>query len=297
MFGKMGRKSNQTLVDRAIDRSTDLLQQKRYQKALICCDEGLDIVPNTMELLIKTECHKNLGEYDKALKYAEQTLKYSDTDSRSNCLFLKAQILLALDRDQDTLDAVSEAMKSGSYDPNIHFLKGFVLHRIYTKLQKKEKPEDKDKLKNEERLKEILDCYDNAVEHEPTSLRLSSKGRILYNLKKYDQAIKCFEQALSMITDNDPIPDELIQVYMADALHAIQRHDDAVNYCRQAIKKGSKEPDLLYMLGRSLYNLDLLDEALDSINTVIKIGGPSDVYDELRKDIISKIETKQEIEK
>jgi len=54
--------------------------------------------------------------------------------------------------------------------------------------------------------KNALDCYIKAVELEPqNSIFLARKGNILYLMKKYNKAIKCFDQAIK-VNPNYPVP-------------------------------------------------------------------------------------------
>ena len=54
-----------------------------------------------------------------------------------------------------------------------------------------------------EKYDEAIKCYDKAMEIQPNySYAWSGKGNVYSNLKKYDEAIKCYDKAIELESDN-----------------------------------------------------------------------------------------------
>jgi tetratricopeptide (TPR) repeat protein len=102
------------------------------------------------------------------------------------------------------------------------------------------------------------------------ALLLGSQGLALQQLKKYDEAIAAFKEAVSLAPD-DPVRDVLlIQGYSAAG-----RHKDAVDAAEKARVKFPQESSIVYQLGAALDRAGKRDEAEKTFRTIIA-GDPLD---------------------
>ncbi len=263
-------------VDRIVDKISSLGEQGRHEEALALCDKMLKTMPKSSRMyMIKAAYYKNLKEYDKAMKCIEQALEYSDKYSRASCISVKAEILYHSRRYSEAIELIDRSIHSRLYSPNMYALKGLVLHALYSKSMDKREA------------MEILRWYDKSLEYELNDVILDNKGRILYNLGRYNEAIECYERALSIKPENDLyLESKAASLFLADRL------DESIECCRQVIKLGSKDPKILFSLACTMYNLDLFQEALDAVNTSIKLDPTSATSYELRQDIMSDLQSR-----
>ncbi len=102
------------------------------------------------------------------------------------------------------------------------------------------------------------------------AMLLGSQGLALQQLKKYDEAIAAFKEAVTLAPD-DPVRDVLlIQGYSAAG-----RHKDAVDAAEKARVKFPQESSIVYQLGAALDRAGKRDEAEKMFRTIIA-GDPLD---------------------
>lgn len=86
-------------------------------------------------------------------------------------------------------------------------------------------------LRSLKRYDEAVLCYDNALKHKPDCLEAHiNKGHALRDDHKADAALECYDAALSLAADQ---PDALVG--KAQALQALGRHAEAMDYFDRAI--------------------------------------------------------------
>lgn len=120
-----------------------------------------------------------------------------------------------------------------------------------------------------------LQDYAKAIEKYNLSIEMNStKGIVYYNrgaayarLNNFQEAVKSFEKALSIVPDK-----EQWKVQLAYAYEQIQDSDKAINIYKES--KGNKNQDrislLRYNKAVSLYKEDKLPEAINAFNEVLK---------------------------
>jgi tetratricopeptide (TPR) repeat protein len=102
------------------------------------------------------------------------------------------------------------------------------------------------------------------------AMLLGSQGLALQQLKRYDEAIAAFKEAVTLAPD-DPVRDVLlIQGYSAAG-----RHKDAVDAAEKARVKFPQESSIVYQLGAALDRAGKRDEAEKTFRTIIA-GDPLD---------------------
>ncbi len=102
-----------------------------------------------------------------------------------------------------------------------------------------------------------------------------AKGRALYNLKKYEEAIECYNKSI----ENNP---NVYDVYCAkgDALNNLDNYQEAIECYNKAIQINPNDSsEANNNKGVALYNLKIYDEAINCFNKSIQINPSiSDVY-------------------
>ena len=116
-------------------------------------------------------------------------------------------------------------------------------------------------------MKGIESDYSENVMADPTS-SLAILGHRYYLHGMYAESAKLFEFVLR----HEPTCSEHYYA-LGKALHALKKHDQAINAYMRAIRLGQADAELHFHLGQCLLFLDRLDEAGHSFETCLRMPG------------------------
>lgn len=110
---------------------------------------------------------------------------------------------------------------------------------------------------------QLLDCYNHILELDPDlhshqHLILKVDGAILYRLKRYEEALTCYE----LMLDKMPLEDELWN-YKGAVLSKLKRCNEALECFDQALEINPGNKEALWNKCIELHDLERYDEALD----------------------------------
>ncbi len=267
-----------------LDKAIKFGDQGRYEEALVYCDKAIKSKPNEPSTYcLKSGFYDELDQYDKAIECIDRAIKYSIPPHKSEFLptylSLKLRYLHWADRNKAAIRLANKLILFRINLPNTYAYKGLSMHNLYGGS------------KNKKTLNKILDCYNKALEGAPSDIILDGKGRIFGILGEYDKAISCFKEALSLDPDGAIMSKYEIMSDLATALHQAGRYDESTEQCKQVLKLGPKNSHILYVVACTLYDLGLMQESLHALNTATRLD-PSFVDTEnLRRDIMSNLES------
>jgi tetratricopeptide (TPR) repeat protein len=113
--------------------------------------------------------------------------------------------------------------------------------------------------------KEAIVCYNKALEIDPGyDVAYYNKGNALYNLYKHKEALVCYNKAIKI---------DLAEAYNnnGNALDELKKHKEAIVCYNKAIEIDPDNTKAYYNKGLALYNLNKYKEAIVSYNKAIKI--------------------------
>ncbi len=276
---------------------SDLIREGRSEEILDLCNDILARNPDVaIAHQFKAMHFNDRGRHDVALGHCDDAIRCASQAYKPVYLATKAAMLYDAGKYDKALECADKTRDSGIDDQSLFSIKGLVLHQRYNR--------DPDP----DLAKEILYYYDRALEYNPTyndpdditnpaiydilqasydDQTLHNKGLLLFDLKKYNAALECFEEELS--TDPDNV-ETLIN--KATALYRVGKNEESIKCCRYLAKLDPQDPDILYSLCARFYGLELYDEALDTINTAINLDPSNPKGEKYRRVIESKLESK-----
>lgn len=266
-----------------------LIDLKRYEEAIECLDEALTLHPNENSLLTlkdyavlclkeKEEKQKkfkllldkisdlnNQERYGAALECLDEALGFEQDEYY--ILYLKGETLINLNRYEEAIECLDNSFElNHTYTPSLN-AKGIALTHL-------------------KRFDVALACYDEALFLNPkdfTALKL--KGDLLLReFKDYKKAIKYFEKAIKIDSD-----DAILWGNLAEAYLNIGDVNKGLECCDKAIAIDSDNFDILFTAAKLHYELNQLSIAMDYATKAKEIN-ESDLD---LIDLIGKINKKQ----
>ncbi|MGD1920022.1 MAG: tetratricopeptide repeat protein, partial [Pleurocapsa sp.] len=193
-------------------------REKQYQQAINYYNNGLKKLPNTKGQvrnfepvwLKKAKAQRQLNKYEEALATCSLALKHYQSPQLWNC---KALTLYSLERYDSAITAYDEAIKIAPKDVWLWNNRG----EAYTRLQQTDKA--------------VFD-FQRAIDLAPSKsfVPWNNLGKLHYQQREYEQAIKAYEQALTVKPDYLPA---LIGV--GNVQTARRFYDDAAESYNQAL--------------------------------------------------------------
>jgi len=120
-----------------------------------------------------------------------------------------------------------------------------------------------------EHYKNALNCFNRAVEIAPEEdVCCANKGRVLRVLERYKEALPTFLKAAELHSNGI----EEYGINVIETLRLLGRYEEALDYCNQVLALNNDDPDVWNSKGLCLSLLHSHDEAIDSLNTAIKLG-------------------------
>ncbi|MFP3206731.1 MAG: tetratricopeptide repeat protein, partial [Hydrogenobaculum sp.] len=121
-----------------------------------------------------------------------------------------------------------------------------------------------DALRNLKRYEEALQCYDKAIQLEPNNaLYWNNKGDALRNLKRYEEALQCYDKAIQLEPNN-----ALYWNNKASVFEKLKKFNEA-RRCRLEAERLQRLQDK----GKGVTLLDRLKDLIDSIPKKYKKAG------------------------
>lgn len=219
------------------------------------------------------------GEYDKALEEFERAIKaksdYAEAwyykGSTLHRLGEKAKSLGSLDKATENFKKALGALNKAigilrSYESleedkkelcaNIFFVKGTILESL-------------------KKHGKALFFLNKTLEINEKNFRaLNTKGYVLYNLKRYEEARKVFNEVLEMLKSDTTLKeDEKKELYVAlfgkgATLSSLGRYGKALKFLGKVLRKNPKHFTAWNYKGYDLFNLGRYKEALEAFNKI-----------------------------
>ncbi len=274
-----------------LEKTANLNPEYDIDALLDFCNDLLKANPNdSFAYVLKSTYFQEVGDYDKAVECFDMAIQHSSGLITSMYLGMKSSLMYDLERDDEAAELAEKAIRQGHGNSMLFSIKGLVLHNTYNKSPDRNLAEtilyyydralqDNDLEEFDEMLLNPKRSYSDQVLH--------NKGLLLFDLKKYDAAIECFEEELSIRPDNVHT-----LTNKATALHRIGKNKESRKCCRYLAKLDPQDPEILYSLCARFYSLELYDEALDTINTAINLDPFNPKGEKYRRVIESKLRSK-----
>ncbi|CAB3288267.1 Tetratricopeptide TPR_2 repeat protein [Methanocaldococcus lauensis] len=118
---------------------------------------------------------------------------------------------------------------------------------------------------NLEEYEKALDAINKAISLSPKNLEfIYLKGMILYKLKDYDGAYKCFIEASRKIKNSD------LYELLGELSLKLKKYEDALNYYLKSYKLNEKKIDALYNAGKLYLLFGDIDNAYESFKKILE---------------------------
>jgi tetratricopeptide (TPR) repeat protein len=118
------------------------------------------------------------------------------------------------------------------------------------------------------RYEEALKCFDEALEINYKDSNIwNNKGVILYKLGKYKKALKCFDEALKISPK-----DSIFWNNKGLALYQLGRYEEAIICYDEALEINTKDGNVWNNKGLALYQLGRYEEALKCFDEALEIN-------------------------
>ena len=205
------------------------------------------------------KCSNKVFIIEKAIEYYNKAL-HSDSDNPF-ILFNKACSLLLLDKKEEAIQCFDSTKCLIDY--NYYHKKG-VFYWIIG------------------RAEEAIEYFDTALKSKDCDIvdLLSCKAASLYDLKRYNESLKCFNSAETLASYD--IKDPYFYFYKGKLLYDLDKANDAIECYDQALELDPNNTDILFHKGKALYGLCKHEEALELFNIAEKLGLNSPEFYELK---------------
>jgi serine/threonine protein kinase len=120
---------------------------------------------------------------------------------------------------------------------------------------------------NLKRYEEALFAYEQALSLDPNfAVACYNKGNVLYNLKRYEEALEAFKQALRVNPDH-------VYAYngKGNALRNLKRHEEALEAYEQALRLDPNFAGIYNGKGNALRDLKRHEEALEAYKQALRL--------------------------
>lgn len=152
---------------------------KRYEEAITCFDNAIEIVPgNARAWRNKAYTLNNLGRYEEAIECFDESMEIDSKVARA--WRNKGYALENLERYEEVIVCFDKALQIDSKNARAWSHKGYALNTL-------------------KRYEEAVTCLDKALKINPNyASAWYHKGFALFNLEKYEDAIRCVDKALAI---------------------------------------------------------------------------------------------------
>jgi tetratricopeptide (TPR) repeat protein len=200
-----------------------------YENVLLACKEALELDPNLVWVwVMKCSALYDLGRYKEALESLNEYEKKTGQKDMDDC---------NLSQFKDTIEGQCSA------DPNV--IKYILLN--------------KGRIRS---VDEITTGYSHKL-----SWILGMKGKALYNLGQYEEALRCFKNALGLKLNTNT----WIWGMTGNTLLKLGRDQEALEVCEEALKLDPKNTSILNCEANALLKLGRNQEALEVCEEALKL--------------------------
>lgn len=199
------------VAENAYERGYICNRMGHYADALEAFDVALQENPqHASSLHGKGYAWAQLGKHDQAIAAYDKALALDPEPA--NYYFNKALSLLCLNRQTEAAEALQTALdrESGSYDALLEKVSSWIDEQAYTaaertlSLAEKLHPEDAQPpfyrgllYERQGQLDRALEAFEESLQRDPDSIyTLNNKGNVLIDLKRFDEALACFDAIL-----------------------------------------------------------------------------------------------------
>ena len=302
----------------------DSFEKSRFEEAIHFYEKCIEMDTNNPKAWINKCISLNyLGKYNDALNCSDEALKIDPNNGYA--LYVKGYALDYSGKHEKAIAFYDNAIKIDHNEADYYIGKGIALNYLRN-YPEEEKYADKEEYKKEvERIEkknygEAIYCFDKAKEitnknsSQPIAYALINKGESLYRLKKHEDSLKCYEDALTesrKACDTNPIDshawtfqgislyklgwfdkalkcfDKVIEdinpkfdlawYHRGYVLNYSGKHEEAIKYYDEATKLNQTDADYLIGKGVSLYEVGKDDEAVKCFEKALEIDSTYDI--------------------
>ncbi|MFP4697728.1 MAG: tetratricopeptide repeat protein [Eubacteriales bacterium] len=261
------------------NEDTEMLLDSAYYYRISAFKNRLDNNPNDNEA--RYELAKSYFTFFK-LENCYDILTQDSIEKTSEMYILLYKVLTMMDKDELCLKTMNEGVKKYPEDPEINYLKGFILqkkgqNKEAIKYYEKAISLDSNNVKYYEdnarallkvnRYKDTVECCDNGLNTKPKKpLLFKYKAEALYELKKYEESLENCDKCLNLNKN-------LIEPYIIKmkVYNAINDYKTTLKTYEKADKLGYNTPELFIEKGNALRNLKKYEEAIKNYNIALEM--------------------------
>lgn len=226
------------------------LQLDLYDKSLTLIEELILLEPKSLNhKAVKSNILYDLGRYEESMLCADNVLRYNPNCGTS--ILAKSKIEYIYRDYQKSLKLLEESQKWGYDLPDSYMLKGLLF----------------DKMGNHE---EALLLVQKAIGLDLKDANIyNNQGRILYNLKRFDEAIASYDKAIEIaLTRNDKR--ELFISYNNKAvlLQELNEFEGALDLYKRSLELNSSSFQVLWNIALCNFKLGKYKEASESYDFI-----------------------------
>ena len=255
-------------LQHTLQRCNQLLQQKKFRKALTVCRQYLGTDPDSLEILnLAGTCSYFAGQLDEAERFFRRAIQLAPKQpwmhvNLANTLNKAGKTQEAISAYETALGLAPNDTKILSQIANIYANSGDALAaaHVYARLQ--------NLVPNHVAALDFLEqFYKNALKNNPThAAALENLGIVLLQMDRPEEAKEYFIRANRLKPKNIDIMINLAQVY-----YLLAEPQNAESIFRDALEVDPNNATLHYSLGTRLVNLGRMSEAEDSFRNAIRI--------------------------
>jgi tetratricopeptide (TPR) repeat protein len=251
-------------------RSAIHMMQGKPDLALRDLDEALQRDSDDLDILMaRARLHEHEKHYEQSLADVNRILELRP--GWPAALLLRANIATLQDR---LSDAIVDLKRLQAVEPD----NPTVLLQLATLLQADKRP------------RRAIELFNQLTDHEDTALRtyaLRSRGDAHLSIGKHAEAVKDFEQALTLNADDDGLLNNLAWVLCTSPQDQIRNGQKALEYARHACELTDyKEAHILSTLAAAYAELGQWDEAMKWSKKSLEAGS-GEVLEQLQQELAS----------
>ena len=187
-------------------------------------------------------CYKKLDKVNEALNTISEALeKWHETEHEDRIKLFQAKLFAGTGKIREGLDIME------SFEPK---------SSMYTKAKKNAAKIYLEKLNDRG---SYIRCFKDLVQTVPSKVNLVLLGDALFTVKRFDEAVQYFYQALQ--SDRG---DSTVALHLARAFLTVHDFDNALNAYNHAIEASNHDPKIQVELCKTLIKLKRLEDAKDA---------------------------------
>lgn len=203
--------------------------------------------PEATELLVrKAHLLQKQAKFEEALKIYD--VIFHTKPEYAEAHYHQGNVYLELQRFNDAVESFNRAVAGGARSSKLYVSRAYAFKGL-------------------KQLDLALENCESGLKIEPEDLEgLWLKGQIIKDAGRYEEAISWFDHVLSIHADNVSI---LQAIY--HCLLSLDRFDEAIYYCTQALKLSPKDAGIWHNKGEALFRLGKYQDALECYMNAVTI--------------------------